>query len=110
MTDQAKREAVYDALLERFQPPDHLTPDIDNDTIGRYALVERNARDRGEHAITTHDSMEDASREHGSQEYPEDWPAIELIDLDTGERFFPVPSLSFQSYEGLVDDWKVEVS
>jgi hypothetical protein len=49
--------------------------------IGRYLLIERSPQ-YGKRWFSLHATIEDAAGYHDGQENPEDWPVLELVDLD----------------------------
>jgi len=74
--------------IEDARADDQLGWDNDSD-LRRYFLVERSRFDQSLF-VTTHESLEDASRYRDNQECPEDWIVETLIDRQTGERFSPL--------------------
>lgn len=59
----------------------------------RWLLVETNARGGSPSVYyTLHESPPAAGEYHLNQEYPDDWTAEILIDLETGRRFNPEPT------------------
>jgi hypothetical protein len=57
-------------------------------TNDRWLLIERNVGgSTPPHWVTSHESQNAAGHYHTHQEYARDWEIVELIDLDTGDRF-----------------------
>jgi hypothetical protein len=76
----------YKAAIERVADGfEHPVDSADNvDGTERFLLIERSIYDRQLY-LATYNSPEDATGAHDSQEYPEDWPILRLVDLETGE-------------------------
>lgn len=69
----------YEQVIERFPP-------YDESGTGRWCLIEQSRYD-GSYYVSRHETEEDAARAHDNQEYVEDWSALVLIDLATGEEY-----------------------
>lgn len=96
MIDPGKRFDVARKLAHEFGGV------LDSDTIdvteGPIALVERSAYANGEIYITMHKDIAAAAIYHDSQEFPEDWSIRACVNVDTGERYFPIPKTTFELY------------
>ena len=57
---------------------------------GRFVLVQKSRF--GGFWLTSFDSPGDAAEYHDGEEYPEDWPIIELLDTQTGCRYEAIQS------------------
>ena len=88
MADRAKRLA---GLLGMWRP---FEVGGDEEKPERYLLVEQSTYDGSIH-FSLHENKEGAAFYHDTQEYPEDWAIKALVDLDSGEHYFAVPSTSF---------------
>lgn len=85
----SNREDRWNELVESHD----LVPGWDEpDTIEKYALIERNNGSAGGWWITTYATQDEASDACGS----EDYEPTELIDLDTGETFEPVTTITWR--------------
>lgn len=77
----AERKARYEAYVADWEPADEeRTPD-------QFLLIEVSAFNRQEVMFSTYDTPQDAADAHYNQEYPGDWEIIEIVDLDTDEKF-----------------------
>lgn len=81
-----KYSRVHIATTVRFEYGPHVIDQLHGNPA-RYMLVERGRG--GQHVVTDHDSPEDAARYSADQESAADWQPVELIDLDTNERYGP---------------------
>jgi hypothetical protein len=89
-------------VIEHDDDPDNLSAvmdDIDMAELGRFVLVEKNVGGVSPPSwYTTHDTSAEAGAYHVGQEYRHDWEPVGLWDLDTGERFDPVVSMTFEAH------------
>ena len=60
----------------------------------RFALVEERRDRSGDVYVTLHDSPEEAATYYVTQEEPESWDPVKLVDFETDEVWSPVVKLS----------------
>jgi hypothetical protein len=97
-TDDQRRRRMA-AVVERHGGEDAShdgggLPEVDPSR--RYLLVERDRQSEGTW-FTSHESPADAGDYSANQEYAEAWEPLELVDLDTGERFRPEITVAWRS-------------
>lgn len=78
-TDAALEELARCYPLAHHEPPDPRPGE-------RWALVERNTIDVGEHFISLHSTPQAALAYHCQQEEPQWWQPLVLVDLTDGSR------------------------
>lgn len=94
-------------IIDKYEPEAVGTPlDVLAETLadeGRFVLVERSVYGPG-HWITSWRTLGAAGEYHDGGEYPEDFLIVKLVDLDTGEAYYPDTQTSFTLFPDGHDD------
>lgn len=95
------RKARWNEVVESYQPclddhPDEVKSRFEDGD--RFALVEKSRfdRDGDTYFLASFTTPEGAADYHDGQEWPEDWIIQRLIDLDTGDGFYPDVRTTFK--------------